>query len=120
MEKTAKDVCETYCIHAEKVAKLQGNLPDLSQLAKLFKVLGDETRTKILYILAKEEMCVCDIAAILGSTVSNVSHHLRLLRSASLVRCRREGKVVYYALDDRHVMNLFTEGLEHVQHLNKI
>nr|WP_238442440.1 metalloregulator ArsR/SmtB family transcription factor [Desulfofalx alkaliphila] len=104
-------------MHPEKVAKFNdGQIPEMGKLAELFKVLGDETRTKILYILSKEEMCVCDLASVLNATVSNVSHHLRLLRGAALVRYRKEGKVVYYTLDDHHVINLIKEGLEHLAH----
>lgn len=114
--KIIKETCGVFCIHPDKVAKYQNKLPELSGLADLFKVLGDETRTKIIYILTEEEMCVCDIATILGTTVSNVSHHLRLLRGANLVKFRKEGKVVYYALDDHHVVNILKEGFDHVNH----
>ncbi len=112
-----QDRCDVFCFDHDKVAKFKENLPDVSKLADLFKVLSDETRTKILYILAQEEMCVCDLAAILGTSVSNISHHLRLLRTARLVRNRREGRMVYYALDDQHVVNIINGGFAHIKHL---
>lgn len=91
----------------------------MSGLADLFKVLADENRVKILYVLSKEELCVCDISAVLGSTVSNISHHLRVLRTARLVKFRREGKQVYYTLDDDHVVNLIREASDHVGHIRE-
>lgn len=111
-----EDICEEYCLHEDKVARLKNSMADVSGLADLFKVLGDETRTKILYVLSLDELCVCDIATILDTTISNVSHHLRLLRAARLVKYRREGKNVFYSLDDDHVVNLFKEGFDHIKH----
>jgi DNA-binding transcriptional ArsR family regulator len=113
------DFCEKFCIEEEKVRRLSGSVPDMTGLAELFKVLADETRAKIVYVLSKEELCVCDIAAVLHSTVSNISHHLRVLRTAHLVRSRREGKQVYYSLDDEHVLHIIREGFDHVNHTNK-
>jgi len=113
------EVCETFCIDEDKVKKLRGAIPDMESLAELFKVLADQTRVKIVYILSKEELCVCDIAVILGSTTSNVSHHLRVLRTAHLVKFRREGKQVYYTLDDDHVVNIIGEGFDHVNHIHQ-
>ena len=112
-----QDKCDVFCFDADKVTKFKGNLPDVSKLAELFKVLSDETRTKILYILAQEEMCVCDLAVILDTSVSNISHHLRLLRTARLVRNRRQGRMVYYALDDQHVFNIINGAFAHMKHL---
>ena len=89
------DFCDIFCFDEEKVKRLIGSVPDMSDLAELFKVLADETRVKIVYILSKEELCVCDIATILSTTVSNISHHLRVLRGARLVKFRREGKQVF-------------------------
>jgi len=85
-------------------------------LARFFKALGDPTRIKILYLLAQREHCVCEIAEHLDTTMSAVSHQLRLLREARLLRSRREGKQIFYALDDEHVRHLFEQGLEHIQH----
>ncbi|MFO7151863.1 MAG: metalloregulator ArsR/SmtB family transcription factor [Bacillota bacterium] len=110
------DVCEIICIDEEKVNKLSGTIPHTNELAELFKVLADETRLKIVFLLTQDELCVCDIAAILGLTVSNVSHHLRVLRVAHLVKFRREGKQVYYSLDDDHVIHIIKEGFAHVAH----
>ena len=110
------DLCEVLCFDEEKVSRLKSELVPMSGLADLFKLLADETRVKILYILSKEELCVCDISAVLGSTVSNVSHHLRALRTARLVKSRRDGKQVFYALDDEHVVNLIREAFDHVGH----
>ena len=114
-----KDTCEVCCIEKDKVEKLKNDIPDMTNLAELFKVLADETRVKVVYLLSKEELCVCDIAALLNSTVSNISHHLRVLRTAHLVKFRREGKQVYYSLDDEHVVHIIREGFEHVNHIHK-
>ncbi|MDR2897599.1 MAG: metalloregulator ArsR/SmtB family transcription factor [Spirochaetaceae bacterium] len=91
----------------------------LYELAELFKTLGDSTRIRITAALLKEELCVCDIAAVLGMSVSAVSHQLRILKQAKLVRFRREGKTIYYSLDDDHVSVLFDTGLVHVGELNR-
>ncbi len=87
----------------------------IKKLAETFKALGDPTRTQILYALAKDELCVCDIAYLLGKTQSAISHQLRVLRNLDLVKYRKEGKIAYYSLNDIHIRNLFTEGLEHVK-----
>lgn len=114
------DLCDDMiCFDEDKVRRLWGQIPDMVDLAQLFKVLSDETRVKIVYALSKEELCVCDIAAILSSSVSNVSHHLRQLRAARLVKYRREGKQVYYTLDDEHVVSIISQGFDHINHINK-
>ena len=118
MEKTASDMCQTHCIHPELIAQTRNAMGDQQQLARLaeiFKVLGDYTRVRILQALSIEELCVCDLSALLEVSQSAVSHQLRLLRAARLVRFRKDGKIVYYALDDDHVRNLFDQGLEHVR-----
>jgi ArsR family transcriptional regulator len=84
-------------------------------LAETFKVLGDTTRVRILDALSQSELCVCDLASLLGLSESAVSHQLRLLRGMRLVRARRDGRLVYYTLDDQHIVGLFEQGLEHVQ-----
>ena len=84
-------------------------------LSDTFKVLGDPTRAKIVFALSQEELCVCDIASLLGTTKSTVSHQLRVLRNMRLVTYRKDGKMVYYSLDDEHIKNLFDEGLRHVE-----
>jgi DNA-binding transcriptional ArsR family regulator len=86
----------------------------LYDLAELFKVFGDSTRIKILWALGKAEMCVCDIASLLNTTQSAVSHQLRILRQSRLVKNRKEGKVVYYSLDDEHVGQIFEQGIAHI------
>lgn len=85
-------------------------------LAELFKILGDYTRIRIIYTLTNNELCVCDIAEAVGMTQSSVSHQLRVLKSAKLVKYRKEGKEVYYSLDDEHINLLFNAGLDHVEH----
>ena len=89
----------------------------VSMLADTFKILGDPTRIKIAYALAHEELCVCDIANLLGVSQSAVSHSLRTLRQMKLVRSRKEGKIAYYRLDDDHITNLLVEGFRHVEEL---
>src|SRR5919106_6627390 len=84
-------------------------------LAETFKVLGDTTRVRILDVLSQTELCVQDLAGVLGLTQSAVSHQLRLLRSSRLVRTRRDGRQIFYALDDDHIVGLFQQGLEHVE-----
>lgn len=110
------DVCEVVAIDAARVARVAPLLTDMAPVAELFRLLGDETRAGILSALAVEEMCVCDLAALLERSVSNVSHHLRLLRAAHLVRYRKEGKQVIYAPDDEHVLSLIRAGIDHAGH----
>jgi DNA-binding transcriptional ArsR family regulator len=85
------------------------------ELAETFKVLAEPTRIRILQAISDEELCVCDIAAVVNATQSAISHQLRILRSARLVKSRRDGKMVYYSLDDDHVRNLFEEGIRHLK-----
>jgi DNA-binding transcriptional ArsR family regulator len=111
------DKCDCNIIHEEVVAEVRAQMPDeevLLNLADLFKVFSDSTRVKIVYALLKSEMCVCDIAALLGMTKSAISHQLRALRQTRLVKYRREGKIVYYSLDDDHVGNIIQQGMLHV------
>jgi ArsR family transcriptional regulator len=116
--KSKDATCDLHIIHREVVERVSEAMPPeemLYDLAELFKVFGDSTRIKILCAL-QEEMCVCDIAALLGMTQSAISHQLRILKQASLVKYRRDGKVVYYSLDDEHVSNIFAQGFAHVSH----
>jgi DNA-binding transcriptional ArsR family regulator len=111
------DHCDINVIHEEVVNQVRGRMPDevdLINLADLFKVFGDSTRVKIISALLHSEMCVCDIAALLGMSTSAISHQLRALRQTKLVKYRRDGKVVYYSLDDDHVGTIFAQGLTHV------
>ena len=90
--------------------------PDtVGALADIFKVLGDPTRVRILDVLSRGEQCVCHLAALLGMTESAISHQLRLLRTTRIVRARRDGRLIYYSLDDKHVLTLFRQGLRHVE-----
>ena len=101
----------------QALQRLQNDLPDdevLYDLAELFRVFGDTTRIKVLYALFESELCVNDIALCLNSTPSAVSHQLRILKSSKLVRFRREGKTVFYALDDDHVRSMIALGLDHI------
>ena len=111
-------VCEFMHVHDEIVDKVEKVMPqeqELLDLAEFFKVFGDSTRIKILYALSQSEMCVCDIAALLGLTQSAVSHQLRALKNVRLVKSRREGKTVFYSLADDHVKTIIDQGLEHVR-----
>jgi ArsR family transcriptional regulator len=104
--------------HPDKIQTLRLGLmvgSTVAALADTFKLLGDTTRVRILDALSKQELCVCDIATLLGLTDSAVSHQLRLLRGMRLVRARRSGRMVFYALDDQHIVSLFREGLRHVE-----
>ena len=112
------DQCDVFHLDPAKVAVLKRRLmapASVVALAETFKVLGDSTRVRILDALSRSELCVCDIATLLGLTESAVSHQLRLLRSMRLVRARRAGRMVFYALDDQHIVGLFAQGLEHVE-----
>lgn len=109
--------CEFLHIHEDVVDEVRRHLPpeeELFRLAELFHVFGDSTRIKILSVLLAHELCVCDIAALLQMTVSAVSHQLRILRGAALVRARKAGKAVFYTLADDHVRRILDQGLEHV------
>lgn len=111
------DHCEITQVHQGAVDQVRQVLPPdevLSDLADLFKIFGDSTRIKILYALLRSELCVCDIADLLGLTQSAISHQLRALKNARLVKARREGKTVFYALADDHVKTIIDQGLEHV------
>ena len=112
------ECCETTEIHEDLLCIVRDKLPpedDLYDLAELFKVFGDSTRMKIICALLQGELCVCDIAYIINSTVSAVSHQLRILKQAKLVKYHKEGKVVYYSLDDEHVYEIFKKGCEHIE-----
>ena len=111
------DRCDCTVIHEDVVNRVRHSMPgeeNLMDLADLFKVFGDTTRVRILYALFAAEMCVCDISALLNMTKSSISHQLRVLRQARLVKYRRDGKIVYYSLDDGHIKNIFSQGLEHI------
>lgn len=113
---TKNDTCEIYCYDEEKVNRIQGDLQtvDISSVAKMLKAIADENRAKITYALCQEEeLCVCDIANIIGITVANASHHLRTLHKQGLVKFRKEGKLAFYSLDDEHVKQIMMIALAH-------
>lgn len=112
------DLCEVACLDPGKVRRVRGGMKPpraVEDLALTFKLLGDPTRLRIVHALSREELCVCDLAAVLGMSQSVTSHSLRALRQLHLVRYRREGKVAYYSLDDAHIESLVTEGFRHVE-----
>lgn len=116
---TRDDTCDFNCINAEKVERFGkrviGN-DDAGELAGIFQVMGDPSRLRIISLLSQGELCVCDIAAALGMSQSAVSHQLRVMRMAKLVKYRKDGRIAYYSLDDDHVQKLFTQGLDHIGH----
>lgn len=110
--------CDCDVIHKDVVDAVKEKMPkedDLYDLSDFFKILGDSTRVKIIWALDESEMCVCDIAVLLNMTKSAISHQLKTLRQANLVKTRREGKVVYYSLKDDHVKDIFEKGMEHIK-----
>lgn len=112
--------CDFSHVHQEIVDKVERTMPEdeiLYDLAELFKIFGDSTRIKILYVLSESEMCVCDIAQLLGMTQSAISHQLRSLKQCRLVKARRDGKTVFYSLADGHVRTILNQGMEHVAEL---
>ena len=112
------DLCEDHVVDVKRVRSAAREMPPqdtLDSLAETFKVLSTVSRLKIIHALSRDELCVCDLAALLGTTESAVSHQLRILRYMRLVKYRREGKLVYYSLDDQHVRQLFEAGLEHAE-----
>mgnify|MGYP001385280977 CR=1 FL=1 len=113
------DRCEISCIHEEAVAAVKQTMisdDEAQSLADIFKTLADRTRVKMLFALMQKELCVCDLAAVIGASESSVSHQLRILRTNKLVRFRRDGKILYYSLADDHVITLFRQALEHASH----
>ena len=109
--------CDLTFVHNDIVEKVNDEMPEeeiLYDLAEFYKVFGDTTRIKILYILLKSEMCVCDISQVLGVSQSAVSHQLRMLKQMKLVKYRREGKSVFYSLSDHHIEQILSQGLEHI------
>jgi len=110
------EVCEIRCINPSKVRSLLRSTPApdvLEQLSDVFQIMSDPNRLRILHCVSQGEVCVCDLSAVLGLSVSSTSHHLRMLRAMHLVKSRREGKNVYYSLDDEHIAKLLRVALEH-------
>ena len=111
------DCCDDVHTHDEVISYVRQEMPDedtLYDLTELFRILGDSTRIRIIYVLFESEMCVCDIAEVLGMTQSAISHQLRALKTARLVKGRREGKTVFYSLADDHVKTIIHQGLDHI------
>ncbi len=111
------ECCDFIHVHEDVVEQVRQRMPGedaLYDLTELFRIFGDSTRVRILYVLLESEMCVCDLAMLLGMTQSAISHQLRALKNARLVRSRREGKTVFYTLADDHVKTILDQGLEHV------
>ncbi|MCI8296167.1 MAG: helix-turn-helix transcriptional regulator [Lachnospiraceae bacterium] len=111
------ECCDVYQVHEELVKEVNEKMPDedtLYDLAELFKVFGDSTRIRILYVLFEAELCVCDIAQTLNMTQSAISHQLKILKQSRLVKNRKEGKQVFYSLADDHVRTIIFQGREHI------
>ncbi|HHY44090.1 MAG TPA: winged helix-turn-helix transcriptional regulator [Firmicutes bacterium] len=111
-----EDLCEAHEVDFRSVEKAKESLPNMGYVAELFRAMGDSTRLAILYLLWKDPWCVHDLATILDTSVSNVSHHLRLLRTMRLVKATKEGRKVVYSLDDDHVEALMSEAFTHAGH----
>lgn len=120
MKDETGDICSEYGISIEDdVSELRKELLDVAGLSELFKVLADETRTRILHLLSERELCVCDLALILEMSLPAVSHHLRLLKIMRLVSFRKEGKQVFYSLDDHHVVELISVAGDHFREMRQ-
>lgn len=116
VDKVAKDTCETFCYDEEKIERIQPQMEDVAGVELIFKALSDATRLKIAYALTlAEELCVCDVANIIGSTTATASHHLRFLRNMKLAQYRKEGKLVFYSLVDGHVRQLVYIAMVHAK-----
>lgn len=116
-QEVQEGVCEFMHVHEEIVDKVEKAMPgeqELLDLAEFFKVFGDSTRIKILYVLSQSEMCVCDIATLLQMGQSAISHQLRVLKQMRLVNFRRDGKTVFYSLSDDHIQTILAQGMEHI------
>lgn len=116
-EQNGVEVCEFLCAHESVVSEVRAHMPDedtLFELAEFYKVFGDSTRIRILTVLCRHEMCVCDLAIILSMNQSAISHQLRILKQARLISARREGKQVFYSLADDHVRHILDTAIEHL------
>lgn len=114
------ELCQECFLHEDRLEDAREGSPTeemVYDLVELFKVFGDVTRVKIIYALLESEMCVCDIASLLDMTQSAISHQLRVLKKARLVKFRKEGKTVFYSLDDQHIDKIFSFGLDHIKEM---
>ena len=109
------ECCESIEIHEDLLKIVNETMPDENELYELFKVFGDSTRIRILYVLFEAEVCVCDLAQALNMTQSAISHQLRILKQNKLVKNRREGKSIFYSLADDHVRSIIAQGREHIE-----
>lgn len=117
-DNTPAESCECDSPHQDIIERIEASMPEeteLYDLSELFKVFGDSTRIRILYVLFESEMCVCDIARLLNMTQSAISHQLRVLKQSRLVKYRKEGKTVFYSLADSHVRSIIDQGYEHIR-----
>ena len=117
MEREPIEICEVSVIHEDVLTRVKAKMPDeepVYEVSELFKVFGDSTRARIICALNIEEMCVCDLAALLSMSQSAISHQLRLLKVSRIVKSRKEGRVVYYSLDDVHIGQIFAMAFDHV------
>jgi ArsR family transcriptional regulator len=118
MQKNVEEICKVSYVDEKKVSYIKTRIkPDrtMQLLSETFKVLSDPTRIKIIFALSQKELCVCEIMTILGKTKHAISYHLRILRNMKLVKYRKDGRLVFYSLDDEHINNLFNEGIKHVE-----
>jgi len=118
MTQKEQTICGSHIIHEDVVTRVRGSMPDgkdFYDLANLYKMFSDNTRVRILWALSQESMCVCDLAILLGMTKSAISHQLKSLRLANIVKYDKQGKVVYYSLVDDHVHGIFEKGFEHIR-----
>lgn len=118
MDRQNEVTCSETIVHEELVALVERTMPQETQiyeLAELFKIFGDSTRMRILFVLLEAEVCVCDLSRVLNMTVSAVSHQLKILKRSKLVKSRRDGKSVLYSLADAHVRTIISQGMEHVE-----
>lgn len=116
--KNNETICEITWIDKQKISNVKKKMKSettIGRLSETFKVLSDKTRVKILFALLIQELCVCEIADLLETTKSAISHQLRILRNMRLVKYRKDGKMAFYSLDDNHITNLFAEGLKHIE-----
>lgn len=118
INQSTENICEIQFVDEEKVKKVRQVMksdPAVVSLAETFKILGDPTRVKIAFALSKKELCVCDIANLLGISQSTASHSLRSLRQMKIVKFRKEGKTIYYSLDDQHIVSILEIGFSHIE-----
>ncbi len=118
MSQKEENICEIRYVDEARVKSVKEQMlkdEEVNGLSQVFSLLSDPTRIRIIFALSKKELCVCDLSNLLNLSISATSHQLRILKNARLVKYRKEGKMVFYSLDDRHISNLFNEGLKHIR-----